>query len=102
MHSGTGGVTATPCEWGVYEDVYCAGSEAVFEFLEGVLTEIIDIFPSALFHIGGDEVIPRALAPMTLGTPTASFDPELLRGYLLLCRASVPLPDDPTSIRHSG
>ena len=41
--------------WGVKEDVYCAGNDKVFEFLENVLTEVIDLFPSQYIHIGGDE-----------------------------------------------
>lgn len=56
MPAGTGGMTETPTEWGVYEDVFCAGNDAVYDFLESVLSEIIDIFPNALIHIGGDEV----------------------------------------------
>ncbi len=35
---------------------YCAGNNSVFTFLENVLTEVIDLFPSAYIHIGGDEV----------------------------------------------
>ncbi len=34
---------------------FCIGNEQTFEFLENVLTEIIDIFPSELIHVGGDE-----------------------------------------------
>lgn len=34
---------------------FCPGNEATFEFLENVLTEVIDLFPSNLIHIGGDE-----------------------------------------------
>lgn len=41
--------------WGVFEDVYCAGNPEVYSFLEGVLDEIMEIFPSPLIHIGGDE-----------------------------------------------
>ncbi len=41
--------------WGVFDDVYCAGRESTFEFLETVLDEVMDIFPSAMIHIGGDE-----------------------------------------------
>ncbi|MPM24450.1 Beta-hexosaminidase [bioreactor metagenome] len=33
----------------------CAGKESTFEFLENVLDEVIDLFPSELIHIGGDE-----------------------------------------------
>ena len=37
--------------------VFCAGNEATFRFLEGVLDEVMDLFPDAPFiHIGGDEV----------------------------------------------
>lgn len=42
--------------WGIYEDVFCAGKESTFEFLENVLTEVMDLFPSKYIHIGGDEV----------------------------------------------
>jgi hexosaminidase len=37
-------------------DVYCAGNEMVFEFLQDVLTEVFDLFPGKYIHIGGDEV----------------------------------------------
>ncbi len=36
--------------------VYCAGKEEVFEFLETVLTEVMELFPSDIIHVGGDEV----------------------------------------------
>ena len=41
--------------WGIEEDVYCAGSEDAFSFLEDVLSEVLAIFPSHFIHIGGDE-----------------------------------------------
>lgn len=41
--------------WGIAEDVFCAGKDAVFEFLENVLTEVLELFPSEFIHIGGDE-----------------------------------------------
>ncbi len=41
--------------WGVYENVYCAGKETTFEFLENVLSEVVELFPSEYIHIGGDE-----------------------------------------------
>jgi len=41
--------------WGVFPDVLCPGKEQVFQFVEGVLSEVIDIFPSEYIHIGGDE-----------------------------------------------
>ncbi|MBN8458449.1 MAG: beta-N-acetylhexosaminidase [Verrucomicrobia bacterium] len=39
----------------ITEDIYCAGNEDVFRFLEETLDEVIEIFPSAFVHIGGDE-----------------------------------------------
>jgi len=36
-------------------DIYCAGKEGTFEFLENVLDEVIPLFPGEFFHIGGDE-----------------------------------------------
>lgn len=41
--------------WGVSPEVLCAGKETTYEFLENVLTEVIDLFPSEYIHIGGDE-----------------------------------------------
>lgn len=38
---------------------FCVGNEAVFEFLEAVLTEVMEIFPSEYIHIGGDEASKR-------------------------------------------
>lgn len=40
--------------WGVFDDVYCA-KESTFEFLENVLTEVMELFPGPYIHIGGDE-----------------------------------------------
>ena len=34
---------------------FCPGNEQTFEFLEGVLTEVMELFPSEYIHIGGDE-----------------------------------------------
>ncbi|MDN5202147.1 family 20 glycosylhydrolase [Fulvivirgaceae bacterium BMA10] len=36
-------------------DIYCAGKEHTFEFLENVLLEVMELFPSKYIHIGGDE-----------------------------------------------
>jgi len=54
-NSCTGGPFKVQTQWGVHKDVYCAGSENTFAFLEDVLTEVMDIFPSKYIHIGGDE-----------------------------------------------
>ncbi|MFZ1800965.1 MAG: beta-N-acetylhexosaminidase [Chitinophagaceae bacterium] len=40
--------------WGVFEDVFCP-SDYTFNFLENVLDEVMELFPSAYIHIGGDE-----------------------------------------------
>ena len=37
------------------KDIYCAGKEGTFEFLENILDEVIPLFPGEFFHIGGDE-----------------------------------------------
>ncbi len=42
-------------QWGIFKDVYCAGNEETFRFLEDVLTHTMDLFPSRYIHIGGDE-----------------------------------------------
>jgi hexosaminidase len=53
------GCTSGPFEvftrWGVSEDVYCP-HERTFEFLENVLGEVLELFPSRYIHVGGDEV----------------------------------------------
>jgi hexosaminidase len=36
-------------------DIFCAGNEGTFEFLEGVLDEVAGLFPGRYIHIGGDE-----------------------------------------------
>jgi hexosaminidase len=51
----TGGPFEVGTKWGVEDDVFCAGKEGTFSFLEGVLTEVIDLFPGKYIHIGGDE-----------------------------------------------
>jgi hexosaminidase len=40
--------------WGVFEDVLCP-TEYTFQFLQDVFDEVMDLFPSAYIHIGGDE-----------------------------------------------
>lgn len=41
--------------WGVFEDVYCAGNDSTFMFLQDVMDEVLVLFPSEYIHIGGDE-----------------------------------------------
>lgn len=51
----TGGPYQVGHYWGVYKDVLCVANPKVYEFVEDVLTELMDIFPSEVIHIGGDE-----------------------------------------------
>ena len=51
----TGGPFDVYTQWGVVSDVYCAGKEETFNFLQDVLTEVIGLFPGKYIHIGGDE-----------------------------------------------
>lgn len=36
-------------------DIYCAGNDSTFLFLQDVLTEVMDLFHSKYIHVGGDE-----------------------------------------------
>ncbi len=56
QYSCTGGPFEVRTIWGVSEDVYCAGKEETFQFIEDILSEVCGLFPSAYIHIGGDEV----------------------------------------------
>lgn len=51
----TGGPYEVWMRWGVSKDVLCAGNDSTYAFIEDVLDEIADLFPSELIHIGGDE-----------------------------------------------
>ncbi len=51
----TGGPYETATTWGVFNDVYCAGKEETFTFMQDVLDEVLTLFPSKYIHIGGDE-----------------------------------------------
>ena len=51
----TGGPFEVRQVWGITDDIYCAGNDSVFSFLEDVLTEVMTLFPSEYIHIGGDE-----------------------------------------------
>lgn len=41
--------------WGIFDDVFCAGRESTFGFIENVLDEVLKLFPSKYIHVGGDE-----------------------------------------------
>ena len=51
----TGGPYKVWQDWGVSENVLCAGNDETMQFVADVLTEIVDIFPSEYIHVGGDE-----------------------------------------------
>lgn len=50
-----GNAYTTATFWGVFDDVFCAGNDSTFTFLQDVLSEILPLFPSKYIHIGGDE-----------------------------------------------
>jgi len=54
----TGNPIDVATEWGIFDDIFCAGNDTVFEFLADVLTEVVELFPAPYVHIGGDEVPP--------------------------------------------
>ena len=51
----TGGPYEVWGDWGISDDVLCAGNEKAMLFLEDVLAEICELFPAEYVHIGGDE-----------------------------------------------
>lgn len=51
----TGGPYEVWRRWGVSDDVLCAGNDSVYAFLDTVMDEVADLFPSEYIHIGGDE-----------------------------------------------
>ena len=51
----TGGPYEVCPRWGIFEDVLCVGNDETMQFLEDVMAEIVEIFPSKYVHIGGDE-----------------------------------------------
>jgi hexosaminidase len=75
-----------PSDWGVYENLFNV-EESTFDFLQNVLTEVIDVFPSEYIHVGGDEAVkpqweasPRVKARMKeLGVA----DAHALQGYFI-------------------
>ena len=40
--------------WGVFDQVFCP-TDTFFQFMEGVMAEVVELFPSSYIHIGGDE-----------------------------------------------
>lgn len=48
-------LTVIPGSYWPNSDIFCAGKEETFEFVENVLDEVMELFPSEYIHIGGDE-----------------------------------------------
>jgi hexosaminidase len=55
QYSCTGGPFEVGKAWGVYDDVFCAGNDSTFIFIQNILDEVVDLFPGEYIHIGGDE-----------------------------------------------
>ena len=51
----TGGPYDVWTMWGVSDNVLCAGNDATLAFIEDILGEVVEVFPSKYIHIGGDE-----------------------------------------------
>lgn len=51
----TGGPYEVWQRWGVSEDLLCAGNDSTLTFIDDVLNEVMDVFPSEYIHVGGDE-----------------------------------------------
>jgi hexosaminidase len=51
----TGGPYEVRQTWGVANEVFCAGNEKTFQFLQDVIDEVVQLFPSPYLHVGGDE-----------------------------------------------
>lgn len=51
----TGGPFEVGNHWGVLKDIFCAGNDKTFEFLEKVYYEVFQLFPFEYVHVGGDE-----------------------------------------------
>jgi hexosaminidase len=47
---------AVPADWGIYSNLFNV-EEATFAFLENVLREVLELFPSVYIHVGGDEAV---------------------------------------------
>ncbi len=51
----TGGPFEMPLQWGIQDEILCAGNEKTYTVMTDVLSEVADLFPSPIVHIGGDE-----------------------------------------------
>lgn len=83
----TGNPIEVSTRWGIHKDVFCAGKEETFKFLEDVLDEVIRLFPSKYIHIGGDECLmlrwKRCPLCQKRMREEGISDVKLLQGYFL-------------------
>lgn len=89
----TGGPYDVWTQWGVSDEVLCAGNDATLKFIDDVLGEVIQLFPSEYIHIGGDECpktrwehCPKCQArikALGLQTDSASTKEQKLQSFIL-------------------
>ena len=97
--------------WGIAKEVMCLGKESTFEFIENVLGEVLELFPSKYIHIGGDEcprdawkVCPLCQARIKAETvdvkafPPNMFPNLMLRTCVSLFKEYVPLKVLPNTL----
>jgi hexosaminidase len=54
-YSCNGNKQSVPGVWGVFDDVFCTKDSTIL-FLQNILDEVMELFPSPYIHVGGDEV----------------------------------------------
>ncbi len=55
QYSCTGGPFEVRTMWGVSDDIFCAGKDSTFYFIQDILSEVMQLFPYQYIHVGGDE-----------------------------------------------
>jgi hexosaminidase len=55
QYSCTGESLEVENRWGIFNNLFCPGKEETYQFLQDVLSEIIELFPGEYIHVGGDE-----------------------------------------------
>ena len=53
-YSCTGELLPVPGLWGVFDDILCSKEESI-QFMQDILIEVLELFPSEYIHVGGDE-----------------------------------------------
>ncbi len=51
----TGGPVEVGMRAGIFKELFCAGKEETFTFIQNLLDDMLELFPGKYFHIGGDE-----------------------------------------------